>query len=380
MRFADRLFRAACACLLALTVLGGAQAPVHAETVSNIASARWSVGEQDFTVDSNEVAFEVVARPGRLTTFVVQPGGRDTTLLRHDYCTRGASGLTAQSNGPLAAVPLQPSGDILIGQKLVIRLDSPAANRDPGVLDSLTIGFSTESGDREEVTAIETSADSGTFFAAIVTTPQPPSPVAHDCQLSLRRDEVISIASPDPGHQASQLTAQMHALADPFGIVFSSRDGSPVDGARVTIVDDATGRPAQVFSFDGITRYPSTVITGETVIDSGGTDHRLGPGEYRFPLLAFGRYRLVVEPPAPFTAPSSASRADLMQLTRPDGQTFEISDASYGRPFEVVGVVPLRADIPLAAPGGFVSLSKRVSRDEAAPGDARLRHLSLRHL
>ena len=81
MRFADRLFRAAGACLVSLAVLGAAQPPAHAQAVSNVASASWSAGGRDFTIDSNEVAFEVVARPSRLTTFVVQPGGRDATVL-----------------------------------------------------------------------------------------------------------------------------------------------------------------------------------------------------------------------------------------------------------------------------------------------------------
>src|SRR5690606_8015570 len=116
MRFADCLFRAAGACLLALAVFGGAPVPVHAQAVNNIASARWSVGGQDFTIDSNEVAFAVIARPSRLTTFVVQPGGSDTTVLQQSYCGRAIPALTTRSNDPAAAVPLQASSEILIGQ------------------------------------------------------------------------------------------------------------------------------------------------------------------------------------------------------------------------------------------------------------------------
>lgn len=380
MKFAERLFRTAGACLIALAVFGGAQAPVHAQAVSNIASARWTAGGQDFTAESNEVAFEVVSWPSRLTTFVVQPGGSDAIALRQRYCGTVVRGLAARSNEPAATVPLQPSSEILIGQRLVIRLDSPGANTDQNALDTLTVRFSTEGGDLEEVTAVETAANSGVFFAAIDTAAQPPSPVPSDCRLSLHRDETISITSIVQDQPAAGLAAQMHALADPFGIVFSSRDGTPVDGARVTIVDDTSGRPAQVFSFDGLTPYPSTIISGQSVTDSAGTVHALGPGEYRFPLLAFGRYRLVVEPPSPFTAPSAAPPEQLAHLARPDGQPFELSDGSYGRAFEVESVVPLRIDVPLDSAGGAVSLRKRVSRDEAQPGDALLYHLTVRNL
>src|SRR5690606_14678369 len=187
MSFAVRLFRAAGAYLAALAAFSSAQAPGHAQAVSNIASARWSVGDQSFTIDSNEVAFRVAGRPSRLTTFVVQPGGSDTTVLQQSYCGRTNQGLTTQSVVPAAAVPLQASSDILIGQKLVVRLDSPSANRDATTIDSLTIRFSTEAGDLEHVVAIETSADSGVFFAAIDTTPHPPAPIPNDCQLSLHR-------------------------------------------------------------------------------------------------------------------------------------------------------------------------------------------------
>ena len=375
MKFADHLFRTAGACLLAIALFGGA--PAQAQAVSNIATARWSVGEQEFAVDSNEVAFDVVARAGELTTFVVQPGGSEHALLQARYC--GAPLKSARSGETTASVPLLASNEVRIGQKLVIRLDAPSANRDPAVVDRVAVRLTSQQGDLEDIVAIETAANSGLFFAAIDTTPQPPSPIQNDCQLSLHRDETISITAAS-GQPVSGLTAQMHALADPFGVVFSSRDGTPIDGARVTIVDDATGAPAQVFAFDGITPYPSTVISGLAVTDGSGTVHSVGTGEYRFPLLAFGRYRLIVEPPAPFSAPSEASPAELDRLNGPSGQPFEITDGSYGRPFDVVSVVPLRIDIPLDSPGGAIALRKSVSRDEAQPGDALLYRLTLRNL
>ena len=80
--------------------------------------------------------------------------------------------------------------------------------------------------------------------------------------------------------------------------------------------------------------------------DAAGVAYPVDAGENRFPLVGFGRYRLVVEPPAPFTAPSAAAAADLAALTRPDGLRFVLTEVSYGDPFGVDSEVPLEIDVP----------------------------------
>ena len=378
MKFADRLFRAAGACLMALAALGSA--PAQAQAVTNVAAARWSVGGEQFTAQSNQVIIRRQTSSDHLATFVVSPTGSDSAALQQSYCSVPGQPLSAQALASASVVALQPASELHVGQTLVVRLDAPNSNLDPETIESLRVRLSSVAGDFEEIIAVETEPDSGVFFASIGTASLPPDYTVNDCHLSLTGDETVSITAMTGGQSAPGLTAQVQVLADPFGTVFSSRDGAPVDGARVTIVDDVTGSPAQVFAFDGTTPYPSTVISGTPVTDAGGTVHLLGPGEYRFPLLAFGRYRLVVEPPSPFTAPSSAPPGDLVGLTRPDGQPFEIVAGSYGEPFGIASVVPLRLDIPVDSPGGPVSLQKRVSRDEAQPGDALLYHLTVRNL
>ena len=383
MRCAVPLLRAAGACLGVLAALGSA--PVQGQTVSNIATARWTVGNEAFTVDSNEVAFEMATIPGHLTTYVALPGANERAMLSDWYCPAtgepiGTQPAAASGGDASTMVGLYPTSDLRAGQRLVVRLDVRAANRDAGQIDTLVVRLTTPEGDIEEIVALETGVDSGVFFGAIATASLPPARTVRDCRLSIRDGEDISITALTDGQPSAGLSARMHVLADPFGVVFSSRDGAPVDGAQVSIVDAATGRPAQVFAFDGVTPYPSTVTSGQPTADAGGIVHAVGPGEYRFPLLAFGTYRLVIEPPAPFTAPSVATPQELAALTGPGGRTFEIGPGSYGNPFAVDSVIPVEIDIPLDSEGGTISIRKRVSRDVAQPGDALLYEVTIRNL
>ena len=40
-------------------------------------------------------------------------------------------------------------------------------------------------------------------------------------------------------------------MVDPYGMVFNSSTGDPLDGVGLTLVDAATGQPATVFGDDG---------------------------------------------------------------------------------------------------------------------------------
>src|SRR4051812_26794398 len=102
---------------------------------------------------------------------------------------------------------------------------------------------------------------------------------------------------------------QTGTLTAALGLVFDSEDGTMVNGAKVTIVDAVTGQVVPELAADGVTAWPSTVYTGQSVTDGAGVVYQLLPGEYRFPLLQAGQYRLVVEPPNPYHVPSAADMA-----------------------------------------------------------------------
>ena len=124
--------------------------------------------------------------------------------------------------------------------------------------------------------------------------------------------------------------------------------------------------PATVFSPNGIDIWPSTVLTGQDVTDSAGTVFTAGSGEYRFPLVASGNYRLEVTPNADLTFPSLVSDADLQLLP---GGPYVLSDGSRGNAFFVPPGPAVQIDIPLDPIGQALTLIKTASENDASIGD-----------
>ena len=72
-----------------------------------------------------------------------------------------------------------------------------------------------------------------------------------------------------------------------------------------------------MFGDDGVSRYPSEMVTGKIITDQGGTQYNLPSRVFRFPLVAPGDYRLVVLPPGNYSFPSQRTIADLQEHYRP---------------------------------------------------------------
>ena len=342
--------------------------PGNAQSIVNTARATWVQGGEARSIASNAVETAVEQVPLAIDLFHPQTGGTQMAL-QAPICGGSALNLVPGTAGGSLSLPAAATDAVRVGEIVLLRITAPLANRDPGVVDSLTVTVSGSSGDREQLTVFETAADSGVFAGAIRTVSIPPTPVSGDCRLSVRANDTIQVSF--SGTDASQTIASkiVNVLADPFGLVFDSVDGTPVSGARVTLIDTRNGQPAQVFAEDGVTSWPSTVTTGATVTDGAGNAYVMAPGEYRFPLTAFGSYRLEVSPPAPYSAPSTATPAALAALTRPDGAAFVISDASFGAAFDLVTPDAVRVDIPIDRPNVGVTLTKTASRARAQPGD-----------
>ena len=146
---------------------------------------------------------------------------------------------------------------------------------------------------------------------------------------SITPDELVATLA---GCGTSSATAKI--LVDPLGVIFDSRTGAPIAGARVTLIDAATGAPARVFDFDGVTPAPSTVVTG-------------ADGAFRFPSVNPGNYRLDIVAPQGYFAPSKVPPTML-----PTGRFIDPS-GSYGGEFSVtVAGGPIRLDVPLDGPQG----------------------------
>ena len=355
-------------------------APVRADTITNIATANWTVGQQAFSVSSNAVAFTVAdpatSPSAQLEILTPMPGAARQVQLGGSYCagrTASPSG-AASGQAALLAVPVATSPVIPAGHRLVLRVMSAAGNASPTQADSLRIEITSPEGDHETVTAVETGVSTGEFLAALDTyqlsAPYTASLAAGDCRLAIASQESIALRVIDARGQTVLTASPTAELSDPFGLVFDSVDGAPVSGARVSLVDARTGAPASVFAPDGVTPYPASMISGQDVTDAAGQRYAIGAGRYLFPLAPLGEYRLVVEPPSPYTAPSGATPAQLASLRDPLGRNLEISAASFGNAFVLASLDPVRIDIPVDAPGGALALSKTASRERVQAGDA----------
>ena len=346
-------------------------APAEAQTIVNVAEATWKLGDQSRQASSNDVSIDVVDETIAIDTFrpVDQPTTRfdfTPTICGNQPIDLGYGAQTASAGTDLG---VEPSNSLQIGEVLVFRVSARSANRDPATKESIVVTLTTPGGDEEVVTIWETGADTGEFVGAIKTASIPPQPVRGDCILSVHSNENVSVEY-RRADGTPIVVAVVAVLADPYGFVFDSQTGAPVSGARVTLIDAVTGAPATVFAEDGVTPWPSTVISGQPITDAAGNVYPMEPGEFRFPLAPLGSYRLVVSPPAPYTAPSVATPAELSAFTRPDGDPFVIVDGSFGAPFALRSVEPVRIDIPLDRPEVEISVSKSASRAQAIPGDA----------
>ena len=310
----------------------------------------------------------------RITLFTFTGPGGEAVALPGTMCRGNGGNEPIRLGGAFANVSTEPASllqtsSVRAGEPVVISLLSPARNQNGTVAERFDVVLTLPNGDREVIELVETAADTGRFVGVIGTRATPPPVVAGDCALSVApgRTFDIGVAETDGAPLGS---IGVGILIDPFGETFDSGDGAPVSGTRVTLIDADSGQPAQVFGDDGVSSFPSSVLSGSSVSDSSGAVYDFPAGFYRFPFARPGRYRLRIEPPSPYTAPSDATPEQLAGFRRTDGQAFTITDASYGNVFELFDPAPVRVDVPLDRPGAPLFLGKTTSNAIVAPGDA----------
>ncbi len=378
MKYAGALAAAVTATAASLPARAQVNALPQPDSISNTATVEWDSGNERLTRPSNNVVIPVVRTPQpsvSVQLFHFDGGTNSHGIALPATMCMGNSGAQRVTVGGAFAqyntstAPVTPTNSIRAGEPLVIQVNAAAQNLDSAAIDSFEATISTQNGDRERITMIETAENSGIFRAIINTAAVPPSPVRGDCTLSVRPGDTLNIDLGNGTNGTPIGSASVDILIDPFGLTFDSADGAPVTGSRVTIVDATTLQPADVFGDDGVSAFPNSVVTGSTVTDASGAVYNFVDGFYRFPFLRPGDYRLVVQPPAPYTNPSVATPADIALLTRPDGGQFVIAAGSYGGIITLNNPAPVRVDIPLDRPGGILSLMKTTSTVTAMPGD-----------
>ncbi|MFV0622444.1 DUF11 domain-containing protein [Sphingomonas sp. ac-8] len=351
-----------CALLFVLCCGFAVAAQAQTTRVSNTATLTFGTGSGERTIQSNTVALDVsrVKVPTRLS-FRIPPVGYDV------------SGVSCQTSPTLVGMSVPISADTLarsppmavldIRQPVIMVLEDTSSNKDHGARDAVLIDVDTPSV-HEQVRLMETGPDTNVFAGGFP--PQLEGPRVDPCEIRLLRNEHLHLSIAE---DADSYASSADMLVDPSGYIFDSTTGALLDGAEITLLD-ASGQPAAVYGDDGISRYPSTIISGQDVTDSSGRVYDAQPGRYRFPLTAPGQYSFRITPPAGYTAPSTVDRDSLMKLRDLRGRAFVINEASYLQTFTVTADADFLADVPLDRPSDVsLLLTKVASVRDASPGD-----------
>lgn len=349
-----------------------AQVTAPGTLIRNTASIEYEAGIATRTSASNEVTLSVQPLPSRASISLARfEAASSTSATAGPTQCRTASGFfplpapAPQGQGeldPMQPIPLQDTGVAHAGDPVFVRVVDFDRNLDGNAVETVDVRVSAAAtGDAEVLRLSETGPNTGVFVGYIATSAD--AAVA-DCALQVQRNTQIDATYVDPVDDTD--AAQADALVDPFGLIFDSQTGAPIDGVRVRLIHVATGQPATVFGDDGVSRYPSEMITGQPVTDQGGTQYTLPAGVFRFPLVAPGDYRLEVEPQGNHSFPSQRTIADLQTLPN---APFRLQAGSYGQSFVVTDAPATAVDVPLDPTSSVLLLRKNAGQQIATTGD-----------
>ncbi|XOV89363.1 MAG: OmpA family protein [Pseudomonadota bacterium] len=289
--------------------------------------------------------------------------------VQQTVCVAGQTREVVELRNVLVPVPgvvnLIRTDVIKVGQPVFVKVTDADQNRDANVRETITVQLDVAaSGDREFLELTETEPNSGEFIGYIQSAEEESS--SGSCTLGVVKNQPITSTYTDAFDNTD--SSESLVLVDPFGRVFSTRNGELINGATITLVNADTNEPAAVFG-DGplFAPFPSTLVTGGSVTDDAGLQYDFPDGEYRFPFVAPGNYRLeVTNLPANLVFPSVVSDLVIQGL---NGAPFQVVDGSRGDVFEVPVGPALNIDVPIDEPSANVFLQKEASRDVAAIGD-----------
>ena len=328
------------------------------------------------TVASNQI--DIVALPPQSTSSVeflrVTPSlsGGDSSQVGPTQCAAAGSGFVSLPDpilfdgsaiDPNQAQPVVNVEVYHAGEPFFVRLTDADQNLDATVIDQVEVRLTVpSSGDSEILRLSETGINTGIFAGHIPTQALAATP--SDCTLQVAEDNQVDVDYQDPRNASDTASAQ--AIVDPFGVVFNSQTGAPIDGAQISIVDAATGSTVAVFGDDGVATFPNTIASGGQATDSNNVLYVFTQGGFRFPVVPAGSYVLAVTPPGGFVAPSTAEVVDLQSLP---GGPFALGPGSFGLPFDITAGDVLNIDIPLDPQLAGLFVGKTTTTTVAAPGD-----------
>ncbi|MBS2023194.1 MAG: OmpA family protein, partial [Deltaproteobacteria bacterium] len=377
-----------------------ASAPARAElappgsTIVNVASV--SSAESDAPVSSDPATVTVAnAQPARIEFLGYAPtiASPESELVSLGSYKTGPNPTDSAVALPLPVItgrtrpldltsplPMHVTGLYHQGDAVFVRLVDRNVNRNPNVRESVFVTITdTVTTDVEIVQVTEDAPDSGVFIGYIpsahvksTTTGQRKNGLSasdvHDYSGTLEVVERSKLLATFTDPFTTVQVVSDAAIVDQISRVMDSFSGQFVNGAEVTVIDADTGLPATAYADDGLSSFPSTLRTGESIVDGSGRTQVFGPGEFRFPFLRPGNYRYIVKPPAGYAAPSTVADAKLQQLPN---APFALTDqGSRGEAFGLnPGPMVQQIDIPIDPAHVALWVSKTPSKDQVGVGD-----------
>ncbi|WP_170302254.1 DUF11 domain-containing protein [Desulfosarcina widdelii] len=321
------------------------------------------------TSTSSNISFHRYAPSATGATIVTVPTTSSST-------TGGTSGGTQSINQIYAVgsstpidlsvpVPLVETATYHQNEPVFIQVVDGDQDQDPTTAETVWVLVSVPaSGEIELLLLTESGPNTGVFVGYIQSSGSG-TVTAFNGVLNVAAEQSVTAQYADSTDSTD--AASTTALVDPYGIVFDSSSGDPLDGVELTLIDVSTGQPATVYGDDGISSFPATITSGGTVTDSSGRTYSFSTGEFRFPFVSSGSYRIEIDPPDGYQAPSTVSTAELQALP---GSPFAILDpGSRGEAFIINPDASVNLDIPVDPLAGTLWLRKSVSEDAAAIGD-----------
>ncbi len=261
-------------------------------------------------------------------------------------------------------------------EPIFVRVVSYGANTNAAVADTIVVTLATnQSGDREVLQLTETGPSTGVFVGAISTvfSALESGAISNDGHITVTPDEetITGIYIHTDCNTGASIASSSSGLIDPYGVVFDSATGAPVNGAKITLIDTATGLPAIVYCDDQVTVLPQPLTSGAPT----ACDATMGAGSYRFPQVAAGSYRLVVVPPAGHVFPSAVASASLPAVVGLPADVPSVlgnpgltPGASYGGVFTLWGPA-LKVDIPVDSGSNTLTIQKTADKAVVSTGE-----------
>ena len=306
------------------------------------------------------------ATPVNVTTGAYRQGGASGPFVNLPSPVPAGSETPIDLSNP---VRLAPAAFFIQGEPIFIRVRDLDQNLDNNLRETVISTLTNpDTGDNEAVRLTETGPDTGVFVGYIQSGNGIPSNYNGTLTVSLSNESFQSNLTASYTDIAdSRDHVSCSALVDPYGIIFNSSTGEPVDGVWITLIDVSTGLPATVYGDDGVSPFPARIETGSSPTDASGRRYDLPSGGFRFPFVAPGNYRFEIDPLTGFAFPSTVSDTTLQTLA---GGPFTLVTGSRLEQFTVNPGPSIRIDIPIdPLAAGQLWLRKSAGKDTVSIGD-----------